>query len=91
MQHTLYLPHPNFLVKVIARDSNKSWFALRDPASGEISRHADSEGGNLNMFFLSTEPPLWHTIYSDTERWSYGVHLNDQGAQQLLRVLNGHE
>ena len=84
--------------------ANRSWFAMKHPNSGAFVKKADIKGGNLyvyaclelcdccgvrNLFYLSKKPYLWHTIYAEEPRWSYGAHLSNAGAQRVMELLRG--
>ena len=71
----MYLVHPE--------EEGKSWTAIKDPHTGAVHRVVDRQG-HFNMFRLSQNPLLWHTIYSETHRWSLGLVLTDQAVNQML-------
>eukprot|EP01079_Euglenida_sp_SAG-EU17-18_P011319 gene11319-2061_t len=73
-----------YLIKV--PEPGLSHFAFRDPLTGAVHREPDSPGC-VNMFYVDDETPLYHTIYSLTSRWSYGLWLSDAAAESVLRCV----
>jgi hypothetical protein len=59
----LYLSH--------AEEENRSFFRYRDPRSGEVVTSLDGRW-HLRLFEVSSDRPLWHSIHSDTHRFSIG-------------------
>lgn len=57
-----------------AREPKKSFFRFRDPRSGDIETSYDEEGWNFRVFQI-THNPLWHCVYSETDRFSIGYSL----------------
>jgi len=51
-----------------------SCFRYIDPDTKEIIDVVDNKGWNVNQFTVSKEKPLWHTVYSDTRRFSFGFN-----------------
>jgi len=78
-----------YLIKV--DEPAKSWFAFKDPRTGRVHRRPDMTG-KINMFRVTKGTLFWHTIYSATNRWSYGINLSDKAASRVLAQLkqNGH-
>lgn len=74
----MYLVHPE--------EEGKSWTAIKDPDTGAVHRVVDRQG-HFNMFRLSPDRLLWHTIYSETRRWSLGLVLSDNIVDQLFKDL----
>lgn len=78
----LYLSH--------SEEPGRSFFRYRHPTSGEVVTSPDA-AWDLRCFVISRERPLWHTIASDTHRFSIGWHvrpwsLRDALAQRLERL-----
>ena len=42
------------------------------------------------MFRVTKGQPFWHTIYSATNRWSYGTVLSDRAAGRIMAQLEGN-
>lgn len=59
------------LYSTFCRESDKSFFRYRDPNSGEIITSWDKAGWNFRLFSIC-ETPLWHSIFSMTDRFSIG-------------------
>ena len=38
----------------------------------------------VNLFRIDAREPIWHSIYSHTDRWSCGVHITDQAAARII-------
>ena len=55
----------------LAEEPNKSYFRYRDPGTGEIITAMDRRW-NFRLFRIDRKHPLWHAIYSDTNRFSIG-------------------
>ena len=62
----LYITHTD--------EPEKSFFRYRHPDTEQIITSMDSEW-DVRMFFVSHDRPLWHTVYSDTNRFSLGYIL----------------
>lgn len=70
-----------------AEEPGKSFFRYRDPSSGEVHTLVDREW-NLRVFRVERERPLWHCVYSDTNRFSLGYMIQDVSVlDRLLRKL----
>ncbi len=54
-----------------AREPGKSFFRYRDPESGQITTSWDHEW-DVRVFRITPEAPLWHTVWSQTDRFSLG-------------------
>ena len=64
----------------------KSWFGVRDPVTGSIHHLPDFDGkANLFRIESKSQDAVWHSIYSTTNRWSCGVRLSDDVAQDIIR------
>ncbi len=57
-----------------AEEPGKSFFRYRDPDTREIVTSIDKQL-NFRLFRASMEKPLWHAIYSDTNRFSLGYRI----------------
>ena len=57
-----------------ADEPDKSFFRYRDPASGAIVTKSDRRW-NVRLFKISSVDPLWHAIYSQTNRFSLGYYI----------------
>ncbi len=55
-------------------EEGKSFFRYRDPDNGEIVTLEDRQW-NFRIFRVTREDPLWHCIYSDTNRFSIGYKI----------------
>jgi hypothetical protein len=73
-----------YLVQV--DEPERSWFAFKDPRTGKVHRRPDRTG-KINMFRVTKGKPFWHTIYSATNRYSYGTVLSDYAAGRILKQL----
>ena len=54
-----------------AETEGDSFFRYRDPANGEIVTLLDKHW-NLRLFRITRDNPVWHTVYSNTNRFSLG-------------------
>jgi len=52
----------------------RSFFRYRDPASGAIVTARDGLA-NARLFHITPAAPLWHAVYSDTDRFSLGFKV----------------
>ena len=55
-------------------EPGKSYFRYRHPETKQIITSMDHKW-DIRMFHVSSDKPLWHTIYSDTNRFSLGYIL----------------
>jgi len=77
-----------YLVHTEPAPGNRSWFSIRDPDSGQVYDLPDKDG-QINLFRVSRDQPVWHSIVSkDAHRWSCGVRISDDAAQQIFRHLD---
>ena len=51
-----------------------SGFRYIDPDTKEVVDVVDKKGWNVNQFIVNKAKPLWHTVYSDTRRFSFGFN-----------------
>ncbi|MGH7550675.1 MAG: hypothetical protein ACREK3_07970 [Gemmatimonadota bacterium] len=54
-----------------AREPGRSFFRYRIPDSGEIVTSHDREW-DVRLFRIAASAPLWHAVYSETDRYSLG-------------------
>ncbi|HWR72224.1 MAG TPA: hypothetical protein VN604_03560 [Nitrospirota bacterium] len=54
-----------------AEEEGKSFFRYRDSMTSEITTLMDKEW-NMRIFRITSENPLWHAVYSGTNRFSLG-------------------
>jgi hypothetical protein len=59
-----------------APESKKSFFRFRDPTTNEIITSWDKEGWGFRMFHITQDAPVWHCVYSETNRISLGYNLD---------------
>jgi len=75
-----------------AEEPGKSFFRYRDPLTKEIVTLQDKEW-NLRIFRITSEQPIWHTVYSDTNRFSFGYMIHQKAPANrlsgMLRKLFG--
>jgi len=76
-----------------AEEPGKSFFRYRDPLTKEIVTLHDKEW-NLRIFRITSEQPIWHTVYSDTNRFSFGYMVHQKkapanGLSGMFRKLFG--
>ena len=70
-----------------AEEEGKSFFRYRDPVTSEITTLMDKEW-NMRIFRITSENPLWHAIYSGTNRFSLGyVIYRESLAACIIRKL----
>jgi hypothetical protein len=63
---------------VYADEDNKSFFRWKDPVTNEIVTSYDNKGLTIREFDVTGQAPyLWHCIYSDCNRVSFGFRLHD--------------
>ena len=58
-----------------AQEPGRSFFRYRDPKSSEIVTVWD-DGWNFRLFKIDPHRPLWHAVYSETNRFSFGYNIN---------------
>jgi hypothetical protein len=68
-------------------EPGKSFFRYRHPVTGEIITLWD-DVWNMRVFRVTAEQPLWHCVYSDTNRFSLGyvVKIPSQKRRFLDRI-----
>jgi len=58
-----------------ADEAGQSFFRYRDPTTHEIITSYDSDW-QLRVFRITKENPLWHCVWSNTNRFSMGCNLD---------------
>jgi len=66
-----------------ADEPDKSFFRYRDPDSHEIITAMD-RGWGVRLFHVDRNKPLWHAIYSDTNRFSLGYRVHPRRPWKIL-------
>lgn len=61
-----------------ATKPGRSFFRYRDPRNGEIVTSLDGEW-DLRIFRVDPRAPLWHAVYSETDRFSFGYAIVEKG------------
>lgn len=76
------------LYVVRADEPGKSFFRHLDPDSGEVVTSWD-DAWSFRLFRIEPGVPLWHCVYSETTRFSFGyrLELDDHIAIRVLRRL----
>lgn len=67
-----------------AESEGESFFRYRDPLSGKLITLED-ETWNLRVFRVTDSDPLWHCVYSNTNRFSLGYLLRKSPQRSVLR------
>lgn len=68
--------HPAWRLYVThAEEPGKSFFRYRDPKSGEIVTSLD-QSWDFRLFRISRESLLWHAVFSETNRFSFGFMIH---------------
>jgi hypothetical protein len=72
-----------------AEEPDKSFFRYRDPDSLEIITEFD-RGWAARLFHVTRDRPLWHAVYSDTNRFSLGYRVHPwRPLKRLARKIKG--
>lgn len=58
-----------------AVEGDRSFFRYQDPLTKVIHDSVDKQGWNIRTFSIDPSLPFWHCVYSDTDRYSFGVKL----------------
>jgi hypothetical protein len=67
--------HPAWRLYVThAEEPGKSFIRYRDPRSGEIVTSLD-QSWDFRLFRISRDTLLWHAVYSETNRFSFGFMI----------------
>ena len=61
----------------LADDEGKSFFRYCNPRSGVIHTSWDKHW-DIRLFNVTIEDPLWHCVYSETNRFSFGYKLTSR-------------
>jgi hypothetical protein len=69
-----------------AEEPGKSFFRYRDPDTQKIITSLDDEW-NVRLFEIRRDKPLWHAVYSDTNRFSLGYVIYKSSTLGLIRRL----
>jgi len=69
-----------------AEEPGKSFFRYRDPSTKEIVTLNDNVW-NIRIFRITGEQPIWHAVYSDTNRFSFGYMVHQQPPANRLSGL----
>lgn len=72
------------LYLTVASSPGKSFFRYRDPESGTIKTSWD-RGFDVRLFRVGDEQPLWHSVYSETDRFSFGFLIRPWSPGVTLR------
>ena len=64
-------------------EPGRSFFRYRHPVSGEIVTSTDGDW-DLRVFRVDPDRPLWHAVYSDTDRFSFGYVIVPQSLPRAL-------
>ena len=56
------------------KEPGRSFFRYRDPLSGEIVTSKDNRW-DLRLFRVDPAQSLWHAVYSETDRFSFGYAI----------------
>jgi len=67
-----------------AEEEGKSFFRYRDTRTSEIVTLTDKEW-NMRIFRIGSENPLWHAVYSGTNRFSLGYIVYRESLAARLR------
>jgi len=68
-------------------EPDKSFFRYQNPDTGEIVTSMDKKW-NFRLFKIDAKKPFWHTVYSDTNRYSFGFRITiDWSLPVYKRVL----
>jgi len=70
-----------------AEEEGKSFFRYRDSVTSEITTLMDKRW-NIRIFRITSEHPLWHAVYSGTNRFSLGyIVYRESLAAQVVQKL----
>jgi hypothetical protein len=74
-----------------AEEEGKSFFRYRDPRDGRVVTLSD-RNWNIRVFRIRADEPLWHAVYSDTNRFSMGyivrrVDVSTRIGRRLKRLF----
>ena len=72
------------LYVTVASSPGKSFFRYRNPESGAIETSWD-RGFDVRLFRVGDKQPLWHSVYSETDRFSFGFLIRPWSLGVALR------
>lgn len=72
------------LYLTVASHPGKSFFRYRDPENGTIETSWD-RGFDVRLFRVGDAQPLWHSVYSETDRFSFGFLIRPWSLGVALR------
>src|SRR5690606_37596664 len=58
-----------------AQEPGRSFFRYRDPATGQVITTPD-HAWDVRLFRIDRQVPLWHAVYSETDRFSFGYMVH---------------
>lgn len=67
-----------------ADEPERSFFRYRDPVSGRVVTSVDGHW-TFRLFRVDRQRPLWHAVYSDTHRFSFGYRVRPWSLKRALR------
>lgn len=68
-----------------AREPGRSFFRYREPETNIIRTSWDRGGWQFRLFRIARQP-LWHTVYSETDRVSVGFKLTPSKAERPEKI-----
>ena len=71
----LYISH--------SEEPGKSFFRYRDPDTLKFITSMDDEW-NVRLFAVRADKPLWHAIYSETNRYSFGYIISPYSLRAVI-------
>jgi hypothetical protein len=78
--------HPGWRLYIThAEEPGRSFFRYQDPESGEIVTRMD-EAWDFRIFRIDPARPLWHAVYSETNRFSFGFIVRPWSAGAEARL-----
>lgn len=71
-------------------EARKSWFRYKPPGEDKIYLEPDGRE-QYNIFYLDNHPDklMWHSVYSDTHRFSIGFHIPPEYVYLVLGRMEG--
>lgn len=67
-----------------AEEEGKSFFRYRDPSTTKIVTLMDREW-NIRIFRITSASPLWHAVYSNTNRFSLGYIVYKESVVERVK------
>ena len=74
------------LYLIYADEDEKSWFSFKHPETGKLHTIPDCSG-HINIFKITKDPPIWHNVYSQTNRISLGIHVTDEFIDKFIEFV----